>query len=90
MDTMIPDLSGIAACLDNIIAADRSQQELQERVIALLQRIQEYGFRVRAEKQKAVAHASRTLTTTEKNYCLIEKGSLAIIFTVKQFHRFYY
>ena len=34
------------------------------------------------------AHASRTLLPAEKNYSQIEKESLAIIYTIKKFHRF--
>lgn len=37
---------------------------------------------------KAVAHASRSLLPTEKNYSQIEKEALAIIFAVKKFHKF--
>ncbi|KAM3188030.1 hypothetical protein ACTXT7_001083 [Hymenolepis weldensis] len=36
--------------LDDIIAVGRPQQELQECIVALLQLIQEYGFRLQAEK----------------------------------------
>ena len=38
--------------------------------------------------KKPVAHASRTLLPTEKNFSQIEKKGLAIIFTEKKFHRF--
>ena len=47
---MISDLSGTAAYLGDIIAVGRSENELQDRINQLLSRIQEYGFRLRAEK----------------------------------------
>ena len=36
------------------------------------------------------AHASRMLLLTEQSYSQIKKGSLAIIYVVKEFHRFLY
>lgn len=50
MDTMIFALSVTAASLDGIIFACRRHQGPQERGIAFLQLIQEYGFRLRAGK----------------------------------------
>ena len=40
--------------------------------------------------QKAIAHASRSMTSTEKNYGQIEKEGLAIVFAVKHFHKMLY
>lgn len=40
--------------------------------------------------EKAVAHAARALTMTERNYSQIEKEALAIVFSVQKFHKMLY
>ncbi|KAA3674010.1 uncharacterized protein DEA37_0012162 [Paragonimus westermani] len=52
--------------------------------IKLEKMVDEYG------SEKAIAHASRTLNSAEKNYSQVEKGGLAIIFAMKKFHKLLY
>nr|VZI32415.1 unnamed protein product [Spirometra erinaceieuropaei] len=50
MNAMLSGIPGTAGYLDDIIIVGRSPAELQDRVCAVLERVQEYGFRLRAEK----------------------------------------
>ena len=40
--------------------------------------------------EKPIAFASRTLSTSEKNYCQLEKEALSLVFGVKKFHQYLY
>jgi hypothetical protein len=50
MDTMLTGISGVAAYLDDIIVMGTTQEELHQRLEETLQRIQEFGFRLRQDK----------------------------------------
>nr|VZI51040.1 unnamed protein product [Spirometra erinaceieuropaei] len=50
MNAMLSGIPGTAVYLDDIIIVGRSPAELQDRVCAVLERVQEYGFRLRADK----------------------------------------
>ncbi|BHF61010.1 hypothetical protein SprV_0100398000 [Sparganum proliferum] len=50
MNAMLSGIPGTAGYLDDIIIVGRSPVELQDRVCAVLERVQEYGFRLRADK----------------------------------------
>lgn len=61
MIIMKSGLSGAGAYLDDMMAKNRPQQELQEHVVALLQHIQEYGFHIRTEKCTSFALSNKYL-----------------------------
>ncbi|BHF61136.1 hypothetical protein SprV_0100410700 [Sparganum proliferum] len=50
MNAMLSGIPGTAGYLDDIIIVSRSPAELQDRVCAVLERVQDYGFRLRADK----------------------------------------
>ncbi|BHF82338.1 hypothetical protein SprV_0802547500 [Sparganum proliferum] len=50
MNAMLSGIPGAAGYLDDIIIVGRSTAELQDRVCAVLEHVQEYGFRLRADK----------------------------------------
>nr|VZI26728.1 unnamed protein product [Spirometra erinaceieuropaei] len=50
MSAMLSGIPGTAGYLEDIIIVGRSPAELQDRVCAVLERVQEYGFRLRADK----------------------------------------
>nr|VZI24091.1 unnamed protein product [Spirometra erinaceieuropaei] len=50
MNAMLSGIPGTAGYLDDIIIVGSSPAELQDRVCAVLERVQEHGFRLRADK----------------------------------------
>ena len=40
--------------------------------------------------EKPIAFASRTLSTSEKNYAQLEKEALSLVFGVEKFHQYFY
>ncbi len=41
-------------------------------------------------QERPIAYASRTLSSSDKNYAQIEREALSIVFGVKKFHQFLY
>ncbi|KIH62547.1 reverse transcriptase [Ancylostoma duodenale] len=50
MNKMVAGLRGVATYLDDILVCGRTEQEHMENLLALFERIAEYGFKVRIEK----------------------------------------
>ena len=50
MDTLLSGISGTVAYLDDVIIVGHSTHELEERIGSVIQRMQEYGFKLRREK----------------------------------------
>ena len=52
MDTMLTGLPGVSAHIDDIIITGRTPEELLRHLTSVLDRIQQYGFRLKLEKCK--------------------------------------
>ncbi|KIH57433.1 reverse transcriptase [Ancylostoma duodenale] len=50
MNKMVAGLRGVATYLDDILVCGKTEQEYMENLLALFERISEYGFKIRIEK----------------------------------------
>ncbi|XP_054281209.1 uncharacterized protein K02A2.6-like [Macrosteles quadrilineatus] len=93
IDQILTGLPGTVAYLDDVLVAARSKEEGLARLAQVLQRLDESAAvlsHLIDGQERPIAFASKTLSSSERNYSQLHREALALIFGVKKFHKYIY